>query len=54
MQNSIPIPLHANPDDLVRIALIAMIGENGERLPHRWVWPESLRDGGARLRKKHP
>ena len=37
MQNSIPIPLHANSDELVRIALIAMIGENGERLPRRYV-----------------
>ncbi len=49
----IPIPLHANPDELVRIALIAMIGENGERLPRRCVWPESLWDWHVHLPYQH-
>ncbi|MGB5330704.1 MAG: RidA family protein [Gammaproteobacteria bacterium] len=49
----IPIPLHANPDELVRIAVIAMIGENGERLPRRHVWPDSLWDWHVHLPYKH-
>ncbi len=49
----IPIPLHADPDELVRIAVIAMIGENGERLPRRHVWPESLWDWHVHLPYKH-
>ncbi|MDH3389794.1 MAG: Rid family hydrolase, partial [Gammaproteobacteria bacterium] len=49
----IPIPLHSNPDELVRIAVIAMIGENGERLPRRHVWPDSLWDWHVHLPYKH-
>lgn len=49
----IPIPGHADPDELIRIALIAMIGENGERLPRRQVWPESLWDWHVHLPYKH-
>lgn len=49
----IPIPLHANPDELVRIAVIAMTGENGERLPRRHVWPDSLWDWHVHLPYKH-
>jgi enamine deaminase RidA (YjgF/YER057c/UK114 family) len=49
----IPIPLHANPGELVRIAVIAMIGENGEHLPRRHVWPESLWDWHVHLPYKH-
>jgi len=49
----IPIPLHANPDELVRITVIAMIGENGERLPRRHVWPESLWDWHVHLPYRH-
>ena len=49
----IPIPLHANPNELVRIAVIAMIGENGERLPRRHVWPDSVWDWHVHLPYKH-
>ena len=49
----VPIPRHADPDELVRIAVIAMLGENGERLPRRHVWPESLWDWHVHLPYKH-
>jgi enamine deaminase RidA (YjgF/YER057c/UK114 family) len=49
----VPIPLHANPDELVRIAVIAMIGENGEHLPRRHAWPESLWDWHVHLPYQH-
>lgn len=49
----IPLPLHADPDELVRIAVIAMIGENGERLPRRHVWPETLWDWHVHLPYQH-
>jgi enamine deaminase RidA (YjgF/YER057c/UK114 family) len=49
----IPIPRHADPDELVRVAVIAMLGENGERLPRRHVWPESLWDWHVHLPYQH-
>jgi len=49
----IPLPRHANPDELIRIAVIAMLGENGERLPRKHVWPESLWDWHVHLPYKH-
>ena len=49
----IPLPRHADPDELVRIAVIAMLGENGERLPRRHVWPESLWDWHVHLPYQH-
>lgn len=49
----VPIPRHADPDELVRIAVIAMLGEDGERLPRRHVWPESLWDWHVHLPYKH-
>ena len=49
----IPIPRHANPDELIRIAVIAMLGENGDHLPRQHVWPESLWDWHVHLPYKH-
>lgn len=49
----IPLPRHANPDELIRIAVIAMLGENGERLPKQHVWPDSLWDWHVHLPYKH-
>ncbi len=49
----IPLPRHANPDVLINIALIAMLGENGQRLPRQHAWPESLWDWHVHLPYKH-
>ena len=49
----IPLPRHADPDILITIGVIAMLGENGERLPRRHVWPESLWDWHVHLPYKH-
>ena len=49
----IPIPRHADARELIRIAVIAMLGENGERLPRRHVWPDSLWDWHVHLPYKH-
>lgn len=49
----IPLPRHADPDILVKIGVIAMLGENGERLERRHVWPESLWDWHIHLPYKH-
>jgi enamine deaminase RidA (YjgF/YER057c/UK114 family) len=49
----IPIPRHADPDELIRVAVIAMLGENGERLTRRHVWPASLWDWHVHLPYQH-
>ena len=49
----IPIPRHANPDVLIKIGVIAMLGEGGEYLPRRHVWPETLWDWHVHLPYKH-
>ena len=49
----IPIPRHADARELIRIAVVAMIGENGERLPRRHAWPDSLWDWHVHLPYQH-
>jgi enamine deaminase RidA (YjgF/YER057c/UK114 family) len=49
----IPIPRHALPGHQIRIEVIAMLGEDGRRLPRRHVWPESLWDWHVHLPYKH-
>jgi enamine deaminase RidA (YjgF/YER057c/UK114 family) len=49
----VPLPRHANSEILINIALIAMLGERGERLPRRHVWPESLWDWHLHLPYQH-
>lgn len=49
----IPLPRHADSDELIRISVIAMLGENGQRLPRKHVWPESLWDWHVHLPYKH-
>ncbi len=49
----IPLPRHANADVTVKLSCIAMLGEDGERLPRRHVWPESLWDWTVHLPYKH-
>jgi len=40
----IPVPLHARDGQLIKIEVVAMLGENGAHLPRRHVWPDSLWD----------
>lgn len=49
----IPIPHHADSNIFIKIAVIAMLGENGEYLPRRHVWPESLWGWHVHLPYKH-
>ena len=49
----IPVPCHDNPDELIRIALIAMLEEDGSRLPRKHAWPETLWDWHVHLPYKH-
>ena len=49
----IPVPRHANDEVKIKIAVVAMRGEDGRRLPRRHVWPESLWDWHVHLPYKH-
>jgi enamine deaminase RidA (YjgF/YER057c/UK114 family) len=49
----IPLPLHAREGQQIKIEVVAMLGENGERLPRRHVWPDSLWDWHVHLPYKH-
>ena len=49
----IPIPRHANDEVKIKIAVVAMRGEDGRRLPRRYVWPDSLWDWHVHLPYKH-
>lgn len=40
----IPIPRHAREGQMIRIEVIAMLGEDGRHLPRRQVWPDTLWD----------
>ncbi len=49
----IPLPRHADPQVLITVSVIAMLGENGDRLPRKHVWPESLWDWHVPLPYQH-
>ena len=49
----IPLPRHADPEVMIKIGVIAMLGENGESLPRVHVWPDSLWDWHVHLPYKH-
>tara|TARA_B100000676_G_scaffold309855_1_gene374654 strand:+ start:1079 stop:2308 length:1230 start_codon:yes stop_codon:yes gene_type:complete len=49
----VPIPRHANADVLIKIGVVAMLGEDGSRLPRKHVWPDSLWDWHVHLPYKH-
>lgn len=40
----IPLPRHARDGQLIRIEVVAMLGEDGRHLPRRQVWPDTLWD----------
>jgi enamine deaminase RidA (YjgF/YER057c/UK114 family) len=49
----IPLPLHARTGQQIKIEVVAMLAEDGSRLPRRHVWPESLWDWTTHLPYKH-
>jgi len=49
----IPLPRHALAGQQIKIEVVAMLGEDGRRLPRRHVWPETLWDWTVHLPYKH-
>ena len=49
----IPLPRHADPDVMIKIGVIAMLGEDGTSLPRTHAWPDSLWDWHIHLPYKH-
>jgi enamine deaminase RidA (YjgF/YER057c/UK114 family) len=49
----IPLPRHANPEQRIKIEVVAMLGEDGARLPRRHAWPDSLWDWTVHLPYRH-
>jgi enamine deaminase RidA (YjgF/YER057c/UK114 family) len=49
----IPLPKHSLPGQQIKIEVVAMLGEGGERLARRHVWPEMLWDWTVHLPYKH-
>ncbi|MGE0211323.1 MAG: RidA family protein [Parvibaculaceae bacterium] len=49
----VPLPRHAREGQQVRIEMVAMLGEDGSRLPRRHSWPETLWDWHVHLPYKH-
>ena len=49
----VPIPRHADEGILIKISVVAMLGEDGSRLERVHVWPESLWDWHVHLPYKH-
>ncbi len=49
----IPIPRHADDEVLIKISAIAMLAEDGSRLPRTHSWPPGLWDWHVHLPYKH-
>lgn len=49
----IPIPGYTVEGQAIKIELVAMLGEDGQHLPRRHVWPESLWDWTIKLPYHH-
>jgi len=49
----IPIPRHADENVLIKIAVVAMLGQDGGRLPRTYSWPTSLWDWHVHLPYQH-
>ena len=49
----IPLPRHADENVKIKIGVVAMLGEDGARLPRKHVWPDSLWDWHVHLPYKH-
>jgi enamine deaminase RidA (YjgF/YER057c/UK114 family) len=49
----IPLPRHARAGQMIKIEAVAMLGEDGAKLPRRHAWPASLWDWTIHLPYKH-
>ena len=49
----VPLPRHAHADVAIKLSSVAMLAEDGGRLPRRHVWPDSLWDWTVHLPYKH-
>jgi enamine deaminase RidA (YjgF/YER057c/UK114 family) len=49
----VPIPRHARHGQQIKIEVVAMLGEDGRRLPRRHSWPAGLWDWHVHLPYKH-
>ncbi len=49
----VPLPRHALEGQLIKIEVVAMLGEDGRHLARRHAWPESLWDWHVHLPYKH-
>lgn len=49
----IPLPAMAQEDEMIRIEMVAMLGEDGAHLPRRHAWPDSLWDWTTSLPYHH-
>ena len=49
----IPVPHFPRDGQVIKIEVVAMLGEDGRRLPRRHVWPESLWDWTVHLPYRH-
>lgn len=49
----VPLPRHARDGQRIKIEVVAMLGEDGRRLPRRHAWPASLWDWHVHLPYKH-
>lgn len=49
----IPIPRHADDEILIKISAVAMLAEDGSRLPRTHSWPSGLWDWHVHLPYKH-
>jgi enamine deaminase RidA (YjgF/YER057c/UK114 family) len=48
-----PLPRHALEGQMIKVEVVAMIGEDGRKLPRRHAWPDSLWDWTTHLPYKH-
>ncbi len=49
----IPLPRHADNQILIKIAAVAMLGEDGRHLPRKHSWPDSLWNWHVQLPYQH-
>lgn len=49
----VPLPRHARDGQQIRVEMVAMLGEDGAKLPRRHSWPDTLWDWHVHLPYKH-
>jgi enamine deaminase RidA (YjgF/YER057c/UK114 family) len=49
----IPLPRHARPDELIKLDIVAMLGQDGAHLERQHIWPSGHWDWPVHLPYKH-